>query len=138
MGFGTVGVCRFEMEVGSLVKSILAMFGAGTAKRYVTLHRNAVEIRMGWLASHSIPLNAIARVELTRWPLWAGLGPGRLGPNKTLGIVSSTRGTVLIAFREPFEFKLPFRLRRNGVVVALQDPNKFITEFDALIQMDRP
>ena len=126
------------MEVGSFMKSILAMFGANASNRYVTLHENAVEIRMGWLAHHSIPLNAIAKVEITGWPLWFGLGPGRLGPNKTLGIMSSTRGTVLITFRKPYEFKLPFRLWRNGVVVALKDPDKFVTEFEAQIQLDRP
>ena len=116
---------RFEMKVSAVMKPLLALVGARAGKRYVAVDGDRVEIRMGW-TKLEVAVGDIASVQETRWPLIYGLGPGRLAPKKTLGVVSSSRGTVRIALRQAIPFKVPFSLERENLVVALDDPKAFI------------
>lgn len=116
---------QFEMKVSPIMKPLLWLFGAGAGKRCVTVDDGRITIRMG-RTEFQVPIDEVATVEATRWPMLYGLGPGRVAPNQTLGVVASSQGAVNIALRRPLPFKVPFRLERKNLVVALDNPAGFI------------
>ncbi len=100
---------------------ILILNARGPMEAIVEADRACV--KMGWLGHAEIPIRAIARIGVYRWPWFGGYG-ARIGKG-VVAFVAAPGPATLIELTEPVNVHLPAPWETSRLVVGVADPEGF-------------
>jgi hypothetical protein len=124
---------RYQISYNAPSKAILGVIGAGPGKAWVDVDAGAINAKLGWASTVTIPrasIVSVARVE--RVPRWLGFGMHGTGFG-TWALNGSHNGVVKLTFSEPASGKvLRFPIRPKAIYVSLEDPDGFIADVSPL------
>lgn len=129
---------RYDIAIAGPFRPLFSVFGFKPADSFVELDDQAVLFSFG-TARERVPLSRIESVHERRWPFYYGLG-AKLGPDKGVSYVGSTRGVLQIRFREPVAMNVwgVFRTARAECVhVSLADAPGFRRALEAKLGSSR-
>jgi hypothetical protein len=128
---------RYAMRLDPVWRLVLALFVGTPSRSYVEIGEQAVRFRFGWPFDETVPLDQIAGVAPTTWPFLGGIG-WRIATRGRIGLIGSLRGVVEVQLRAPRRVRLlAIPLRCRGIVVSLEDPDRFVAALRAAMQGSR-
>jgi hypothetical protein len=122
---------KTEIRRSRWIRPLLALFGGTAERSYVEVEGDALHVRFGYLFDERIPLDAIASVDRSRWPLLGGLG-WRSNLVDTVALVGSYDDVVRLRLSRPMPVRLLVRIPCDTLYLSVENPDAFVAEIRRL------
>ena len=116
---------RFPILISPLWRALLLPFGVTAERSFAEIEDGRLRVRFGQVFDQQFPVDEVEGADLSRWPLWAGIGP-RTNFRGNVGLIGTYVNTVEVRFKEPQRVRLLFPLTCQRLYVSLEDPHAFI------------
>jgi hypothetical protein len=115
---------RFALAISPVWRPALFILGVTPKQSFVELGEEDIHVRFGRF-EYYFPLEAVEDVQLSNWPLWAGIG-ARTNFRGTVGLVGTYVNVVKITFKEPQQMRLLVRTTCKQLFLSIEEPHAFI------------
>lgn len=129
---------RFPILITDLSQVFMIPFGVTRRRAFAQMQDGMLHVRFGPMFDERIPLENIKKVEASKWPRWAGVGP-RTDFRGRVGLVGSYSNTVKLTLKKPMDvhlFVLPVTCQK--MYLSLEDPERFIGDLGKPRVVQRP
>ena len=116
---------KFPIRLDGVWRAPLLVIGATPKRAFVEIEGDVISCRYGWWRDR-IALADIVSAKPMPWRWYWGIGM-RIAPDRTLGLIGSTKGVVVMQLQQERVFKVPFKMRFRHLAVSLEDPDAFMT-----------
>jgi hypothetical protein len=116
---------RFAMAISPVWRPGLLVLGVTPKRSFIEVTEDDVYVCYGRLEYH-FPREAVEDVQLSHWPLWAGIG-ARTNFRGAIGLVGTYVNVVKITFKEPQQLRMLLRTKCKELFLSLEEPHAFMT-----------
>lgn len=129
---------RYDIAISAPWRPLFSLFGFKARDSYVEIDDDALTFSFG-TAHERVPLSRVSGARTRHWPLYYGLG-AKLGPDRGVAYVGSTKGVLKIEFKQPVPMNVWGFFRASKAecaIVSLEDPEGFTRALEAKLATDR-
>jgi hypothetical protein len=113
------------MAVSPVWRPALLATGVTPKRAFVEIGDQGLHVSFGRF-TYEFPFEAIKEVEVSKWPVWAGVGL-RTNFRGTVGLIGTYVNVVKMTFKEPQEMRFLFKTSCSNLYFSLEEPHAFIT-----------
>jgi hypothetical protein len=116
---------RFAILISPLWSALLLPFGVTGERAFVEIEDDELHVRFGWVFDQTFRVKDIEGVDLSHWPVWAGIGP-RINFRGLVGLVGTYVNTVELRFKKPQRVRLLVPVSCQRLLLSIEDPHDFM------------
>jgi hypothetical protein len=120
---------RFPILISPLWRPLLIPLGVTAERAFAEIKGDELHVQFGALIDYRFPLEQVEGVALSRWPLWAGIGP-RANFRGTVGLVGTYVNVVEVRFKEPQRVRMIAPAPCKRLFLSIEEPHAFIAALE--------